>query len=306
MIKLHKRSQSITWLIYIVPAFGIYLVFMAFPLLNSIRLSLFTGIHLDEFIGLKNYVRLFSAPELSERYFSAFAQTWYFFAIHMIVQNVLGLLFAHFLDWKLFQRAGSVYRVIIFLPATMAVLVTGYLWKLILNPQWGAFNLILRALSLEGTTAWLGDTSLALTMLSLVSSWQWVGIPTMLFLAGMQTIPNELYEAAETDGAGAWRTFWYIKLPLLKPSIGIVTILTFVNNFNAFDVVFAMTNVNGAPQFSTDILGTFFYRIGIAGQHPVGIPDRGLGAAVATLTFFALIIGILIVQRLTGVGRRQQ
>ncbi len=291
-----QRSQW-RWILYILPALCIYVVFMAIPLFNSIRLSLYTGRALDTFVGLGNYIRLFTDAELSRRYFNAFAQTWYFFGIHMLVQNSLGLLFAHLLDQELF-RGRSTYRTIIFLPATMSVLVTGYIWKLILNPQWGALNILLGTFS-QSTIAWLGDTSLALTVISLVSSWQWVGIPTMIFLAGMQTIPQDLYEAAGTAGANGWQSFWYIKLPMLAPTAGIIAVLTFVNNFNAFDVVFAMTNVNGAPLYSTDILGTLFYRVGIAGQHPVGIPDRGLGASIATLTFIALVIGILIIQKLT-------
>jgi len=78
-----------------------------------------------------------------------------------------------------------------------------------------------------------------------------------------------------------------------------IAILTFVNNFNAFDVVFSMTNVNGAPNYTTDLIGTLFYRIGIAGQHPVGIPDPGMGAAIATITFFVLCLGVIPTLRLT-------
>ena len=83
------------------------------------------------------------------------------------------------------------------------------------------------------------------------------------------------------------------------PVIGMIAILTFVNNFNAFDVVFAMENVNGAPGYSTDIIGTLFYRVGIAGQHPVGIPDTGLGAAIATITFLVLCLGVIPTLRKT-------
>lgn len=86
---------------------------------------------------------------------------------------------------------------------------------------------------------------------------------------------------------------------MILPIIGIVAILTFVNNFNAFDVIFAMENANGAPQYSTDIMGTLFYRIGIAGQHPVGIPNPGLGSAIATVTFIMLLIGAMMVLQLT-------
>ncbi len=128
---------------------------------------------------------------------------------------------------------------------------------------------------------------------SLVSCWQWLGIPTMMFVAALRNISTELLEAARLEGAGNVKTFWYIKLPLIKPVVGIIAVLTFVNNFNAFDIVFAMENVNGAPEYSTDLIGTLFYRYGIAGQHPIGIPDAGLGAAIATITFLLLMVLVL-------------
>lgn len=299
------KSRGIKWFLYITPALFFYTAFMAFPIFNSIRLSFFaeTGVTGRDFVGFDNYIKLFTHPETSERYWSAFGNTWIFFAIHMLVQNVLGIIFANFLSNK-FLKGSGFYRTVIFLPATLSILVTGYIWKLILNPQWGAINLLLKNLGVENhAVAWLGDPSIALIVISLVSSWQWVGMPTMMFLAGLNNIPEDLYEAADIAGANSWQVFWHVKLPLLKPVIGIIAILTFVNNFNAFDVVFSMANVNGAPQFSTDILGTFFYRVGIAGQHPVGIPDRGLGAAVATITFILLSIGVAFIMRVTRTER---
>ena len=296
-----EMKRSIIWLLYILPALLIYIVFMAFPLFNSMRLSFFTGsaYDLDRFVGFDNYIRLFANKEMAARYWGAFGHTWIFFAIHMLVQNILGILFANLLTSPRL-KAASFYRTIIFVPATLSILVTGYLWKLILNPQWGAINLILKNIGFANhNIAWLGDPAMALPIISLVSSWQWVGMPTMMFMAGLQNIPEDYYEAAQIAGASGWQVFWNIKVPLLMPIIGIVSILTFVNNFNAFDVVFSMANVNGSPQFSTDIMGTFFYRVGIAGQHPVGIPDRGLGAAVATLTFLILALGVGFILKLT-------
>ena len=115
----------------------------------------------------------------------------------------------------------------------------------------------------------------------------------MMFTAALQNIPEELIEAARIEGAGSWRIFTKIKVPMIMPVIGMIAILTFVNNFNAFDIVFAMENANGAPGYATDILGTLFYRTSIAGQHPIGIPDTGLGAAIATITFTILCIGVI-------------
>ena len=297
-----KKSDRYGWLIYLLPAFVVYTVFMAFPLADSIRLSFFSGSSASGkniFVGLDNYKALFGDADNARRYWGAFGNTWYFFFIHMLVQNVLGLAFSLMLTAKGMKWA-RFYQTIIFIPVTLAIVVTGYLWKLILNPQWGALPLMLKNLGLETLIKpWLGEQQYALTAISLVSSWQWVGIPTMMILAGLQTISDDLLEAADIAGCNGWQKILYIKLPLIKPVLGMVAILTFVNNFNAFDVVFAMENVNGAPQYATDLIGTLFYRVGIAGQHPVGIPNPGMGAAIATVTFIMLMIGVGIMLRLT-------
>jgi raffinose/stachyose/melibiose transport system permease protein len=209
----------------------------------------------------------------------------------MLVQNTLGILFAVLLTDKT-MRKKNFYRTVIFLPTTLAILVTGYLWKLILNPVWSGPVLEKIGLGLLARP-WLGSEKTALPVVALISCWQWVGIPTMMFTAALQNIPEELIESCYVEGAGNWVIFKKIKVPIIMPVIGMIAILTFVNNFNAFDVVFATENVNGAPSYSTDLLGTLFYRVGIAGQHPVGIPDAGLGAAIATITFIILCIGVI-------------
>ncbi len=286
------RPSGWYWMLYILPALALYLVFMAWPLLDSIRLSLYTGSYGNRtFTGFDNYVKLFSNPEYSARYWGAFGHTWIFFAIHMLVQNVLGITFAVMLTNRTMRGRGF-YQTVIFLPVTLAVLVTGYLWKLLLSPVWTSDILNSMGLGFMAR-AWLGDESTALVCVALVSCWQWVGIPTMMFVAALQGINEELVEAASLEGANSWHMFRHIKLPLIKPVVGIVAILTFVNNFNAFDVVYAMENANGAPNYSTDLIGTLFYRVGIAGQHPVAIPDAGLGSTIATLTFIMLSIFVI-------------
>jgi raffinose/stachyose/melibiose transport system permease protein len=296
---IKQRTSVVTWLPYVAPALFFYIIFMAWPLLNSLLLSLYTGSAGigRSFVGFDNFKKLFSVQQYSERYWGAFGQTFYFFFIHMLVQNCLGILFATLLTGKSMKGRGF-YQTVIFVPVTLAVLVTGYLWKLLLNPVWsGPF---LRGLHLDFLVRpWLGDSATALTLVAFVSCWQWIGIPTMMFVAALRNISDDFMEAAAIEGASSAQVFWRIKLPLIKPVVGMIAILTFVNNFNAFDVVFAMENVNGAPNYSTDLIGTLFYRIGIAGQHPVGIPDPGLGAAIAAITFFVLCLGVIPTLRAT-------
>lgn len=289
-----KNRQLIAWVLFLLPAVAVYLIFMAGPLFDSLRLSLYQGegYNPTTFVGLQNYVDLFTNPLWREKFFNAFINTCIFFAIHMLVQNTLGLLFANLLSADFKGR--NFFRTVIFAPATLSVLVTGFLWTLILNPNWGAVNKTLIAMDLrEWALPWLGRENLALPVISLTSVWQWVGMPTVMFLAGLMGISDELLEAARIDGASEWNIFWRIKFPLLKPVIGVVAILTFVDNFNAFDVIFAMAGAKGEPAYSADLLATLFYRTGIAGEHPVGIPNMGMGATIATMTFFILMSGVL-------------
>jgi raffinose/stachyose/melibiose transport system permease protein len=289
-----QASQRRAWIVFLLPAVLVYTVFMAYPLLNSMRLSLYTGIGLrpDEFVGLQNYETLFTDDLWNDRFTNALGNTVIFHAVHMLVQNSLGLLFATLLSQsRLIGR--NFYRTIIFIPATLSILLTSFLWRLILNPRWGMLKILFEEIGRpDWYHAWLGDETYALIVVSLVSSWQWVGLPTMMFLAGFLNVPGDLSEAARVDGASSFQIWWRVRLPLIRPIIGVVAILTFVNNFNAFDVVYAMMGANGPPNYSTDILGTFFYRTAIAGEHPVARPDMGLGAAVATMTFAILMVGV--------------
>ena len=294
-MRIGKRLQpgGTYWVWYILPALLVYVVFMAYPLLDSVRLSLYSGSAGNRvFVGFDNFVRLFTDPVYSVRYGNAMRNTVVFFTIHMLVQNVLGMLFAVLLTNPR-MRGRGIYQTLIFLPTTFAILITGYLWKLILNPVWNK-ALLGGTMFSSLSKPWLGSASSALPAVSLVSCWQWIGIPTMMFVAGLLNISDDLYEAADIEGASKWHIFWYIKLPLVKPVVGMIAILTFVNNFNAFDIVFATETANGAPAYATDLLGTLFYRVGIAGQHPIGIPDAGLGATIATITFAFLSIGSLL------------
>ena len=154
--KLDKKNR-LTWLFFLLPALAIYILFMAVPLLGSIRLSLFSGAGIvpKTFVGLDNFSKLIHDPIWSGRLSNALKNTSILFLIHMGVQNTLGLLFAVLLTKKI--RGFNFYRTIIFLPATLSVLVIGFLWKLILNPQWGAVPYLLKKVGLGVLVhPWLG------------------------------------------------------------------------------------------------------------------------------------------------------
>ncbi|MDX1521774.1 MAG: sugar ABC transporter permease [Anaerolineae bacterium] len=280
--------------VFLAPATLIYTAFMIFPLLDSLRLSFFApgdqGGAL--FVGLQNYVTLMTNNLWSERFWGALRNNFVFFGIHMLVQNPVGLFLAALLHTR-GLRWSSTYRTLLFLPTMLSVVIIGFIWQLILSPLWGISAGILDAVGLESLfKPWLGLETSALIALSLISVWQFIGIPMMLFYAALLAIPDELIEAAYVDGATNWTVFWRIKFPLILPTVGIVTILTYVGNFNAFDLIYTVQGALAGPNFSTDILGTLFYRTFFGFQLQLGNPT--MGATVAAMMFLIILLGVLV------------
>lgn len=279
--------------VFLAPATILYTLFMIYPLLDSIRLSLFTtdGTGAYHFTGLTNYITLITDPEWSEAFWNALKNNFKFFIIHMFVQNPIGIMLAALLSLpKLTGR--TTYRTLIFMPTMLSVVIVGFIWQLILSPLWGVSESLLDFIGLvDWFQPWLGQESTALVTLSLISVWQFVGIPMMLIYAAMLNIPHDLVEGAIIDGATHWEIFWHIKLPLILPTIAMVSILTFVANFNAFDLIYAVKGALAGPDFSTDIMGTFFYRTFFGFQLQLGNPT--MGATVATMMFLVILMGVL-------------
>lgn len=301
-----RIRRRIPWhlVVFLGPAVAIYSVFMVFPLVDSLRLSLFApgGSGLGVFVGLDNYVRLLTDSTWAPRFWGALRNNLVFFAIHMLVQNPIGLLLAVILSSRVL-RGRALYRTLIFAPTVLSVVIIGFIWKLILSPLWGVAAGALKAVGLGGLFApWLGLEGPALVTISLMSVWQWIGIPMLLFSAALLAIPDEVLEAARVDGAGPGRIFTRIQLPMIAPTIGIVAVLTFVGNFNAFDLVYAVQGGLAGPEFSTDLLGTFFYRTFFGFQLQLGNPT--MGATVAGMMFLIIMFGVCLY--LFGWQRRLQ
>ena len=279
--------------VFLAPAVIVYTLFMIYPLLDSLRLSFFATTAAREriFAGLQNYVTLFTDTTWSWHFWNAFRNNLVFFAIHMLVQNPIALLLASLLASRV--KGHGLYRTVLFMPTVLSVVIIGFIWQLILSPLWGVSQTILEAVNLgQLFRPWLGLPESALVTISLISVWQFVGIPMILFYAALIGIPEELVEAARADGASGWDVFWRIKLPLILPTVGIVAILTFVGNFNAFDLIYTMKGALAGPEFSTDIMGTFFYRTFFGQQLQIGNPT--MGATVATMMFLIILAGVLI------------
>ncbi|MEM1362262.1 MAG: sugar ABC transporter permease [Pseudomonadota bacterium] len=280
-------------LVFLAPAVLVYSAVMVFPLFNTLRLAFYSEVEQARvFVGLANFRTLFGDPIWSEQFWNALGNNFWFFVIHMLVQNPIGVALAAILSHPRLRFA-ALYRSAIFIPTILSFVIVGFAWKLILSPIWGIAPDLLDAVGLKFLYApWLGKEEYALTALSLVSVWQFVGIPMMLTYAALITIPEEILEAAEIDGITGMSAFWKIKLPLILPSIGIISILTFVSNFNAFDLIYVAQGALAGPDFSTDILGTFMYRTFFGFQLQLGDPH--MGSAIAGAMFAIILLGVCI------------
>ncbi|MDW6026643.1 sugar ABC transporter permease [Mesorhizobium sp. BAC0120] len=279
--------------VFLAPAVLVYTLVMIVPLFGTLQLSLFRVVdRVPVFVGLDNFRTLFGDPRWSVNFWNALWNNCWFFIIHMLVQNPIGVLLAALLsNPKLRLRA--FYRTAIFIPTILSFVIVGFVWKLILSPLWGVAPYLLSFVGLKSLfVPLLGKEEYALTTLSLISVWQFVGIPMMLIYAAMLSIPDEVIEAAEMDGITGVSQFWKIKLPLILPSIGIISILTFVGNFNAFDLIYAAQGALAGPNFSTDILGTFLYRTFFGFQLQLGDPN--MGATIASMMFFIILAGVCL------------
>lgn len=289
-------KQPFSWhaLVFLVPAVLIYTAFSAWPLADTLRLSLYGTDEAGrvDFIGLGNFERLLFDEQWVTAFWNAMRNNVLFFFIHMLVQNPVALLLAALLSLR-GLRGAAAYRTVLFLPTLLSVVIIGFSWQLILSPLWGVAEKLLSLVGLQDWFApWLGDERTALPTIALISVWQFIGIPMMLIYAALIAIPEEVTEAAAVEGASPWRIFWAVRLPLILPTLGLVNILTFVGNFNAFDLIYSVKGALAGPNYSTDLLGTLFYRTFFGYQSQVG--SATMGAALATLMFLVILCGVAL------------
>jgi multiple sugar transport system permease protein len=251
------------------PALLIILVVVAFPLLYSLWMSLaevnllktsgpaleFFGIRLPlfRFVGLENYVRVFSDP----LYWSSLARTVYFVAAFVVEATLVGLSMALILHQRF--RGRPLMRAVLLIPWALSRVAVGILWQGLLDADFGALNGVLHRLGLiDSYIGFFANGFSALNVLVSVYMWNQAPFATVLFLAGLQAIPEDLHASAAVDGAGFWRELWYVVLPALKPMIFLVVVLCTVNGFLMLDLTFVMTM--GGPGDDTTSVAWLGYK----------------------------------------------
>lgn len=256
------RPTRFTWewlanSLFILPAVALFLLFSLYPLVRTVALSVtdWNGLtHTPRFIGFANF-----AESLADHVFwRGVINSLAFAGVALTVMNGIGLLLALAIDNPRI-RGRTWYRAIYYIPPVLSPAVVGIIWKWIYHPYSGTLNALLRVLGLgQLARAWLALPETALWAVSLATVWQGVGSPFLLYLAGLQGIPQEVIEAAAMDGASSRQTVWRITLPLLAPVAVRVTILTVLGAFQIFGVVLLMTG--GGPGYATEVPMLTVYR----------------------------------------------
>jgi len=291
MINVEWKSKFKKHLVhlFLLPAFLLYGIFQLYPLIMAALNSFysFNGFDRESFIGVDNFMTLFTEKPYNEFFFNAFSHNWIYFFVTVITQLIVSLFLAIIIHSKV--KGKEFFKSMFFLPKLLSVIVIGFLFSLILNPTRGALNSLLDGIGLEALTRpWLGSMDTALFSVIFVDSWASIGFSMLIFLAGLQAVDNEIFEAARIDGANPIQILTRITLPMLGPSLMIMSVLVFIGSFETFEYVFAMQGSSGGPYYSTDVLTTFFYRLAFGTVD--GGQAIGLGSAVAVVLF--IIIGI--------------
>ncbi len=271
--------------LFILPMAIMFTGFVIWPIIASGYFSLFdwNGIGWPtQFIGLSNFKEL-----IKDHYFwNAFNNTYIYAIFQTVVKLPVALILAVILN-NASLKGTTFYRTLYFLPVVTTTAIIGIIFTFILNPYSGALNNILLGLRVIGRPVdWLGVNSTAFVVLILIGAWQKLGQYMIYWLAGLQSIPEELYEAAKIDGASSSKTFLHITLPLLKPVGAIILLLGFVNSLRVFDLVLTLTG--GGPNFATEMMGVFVYRNAFSAES--NVPRMSYACAAGLLFGISLII----------------
>ncbi len=280
-MSLDARETLDAW-IFILPAVLGVALFLLLPMLASIILS-FTKYNLIEpprFIGLKNYVQMLQDPS----FWKVLKNTIYFSFMGIPLSLCISLVLAIVMNQGF--RGMAFFRGAYFVPVITSWVAVGLVWRWLYNPEYGLVNYVLAKIGVQGPE-WLVSSIWAMPAVILVNVWKGVGFNMMIFLAGLQGIPEQLYEAAKIDGASRWQLFRFVTFPMLSPTTFFLAITSVIGSFQVFDAIYAMTN--GGPEESTKVIVYYLWERGFGFLH------MGYASAVAW-TMFLLVFALTVLQ----------
>lgn len=280
-----KRREAFTGWLFVSPALIGFSIFTFGSMLYSLYLSTtdYNLLSAPNWIGFANYIRAFTEDQY---FYPFFGNTFYFVVALVPIVLVMSLLLAILIN----KKAGPLtkgYRVALFLPSITSTVAVSMVWLWIFNPDMGILNNFLTAIGFNDLPLWLGDPAWSKPALVIMRVWQMCGYYMLMFLAGLQTIPESLYEAAEVDGASVWQKFIRITVPMLSNTTFVVAILLVIEAFNMFESVFIMTQ--GGPLGSTSTIMYYIYEQGFINY------NMGYASALAWI-FFTIVMVITLIQ----------
>ncbi|TDC42029.1 sugar ABC transporter permease [Micromonospora sp. KC213] len=280
--RLRRRNTLAGWS-FILPNFIGFAALTLVPVVASLALAFmkWNSYSTPEWVGLDNFRRLVD----SENFWTALYNTTYYAVGHVPLTLVAALGFAVLLNRKL--RGVRFFRTALFFPYITSLVAVAVVWNMLFSPDAGPVNQFLRAVGVDSPPGWTTSTTWAMPALIITSVWRDMGYYMVLYLAGLQTIPGELYEAAKMDGASPWQRFWHITLPSLRPTTFFVLIMLTISSFKVFDLVQVMTE--GGPGRSTLVLSQLIFREGIEQGR------FGYSSAIA-MVLFVIVLLITVVQ----------
>lgn len=290
--KTKKRDLNRIAYLFVLPFVIVFLVFSVYPVLRTLYLSFtsYKGFGDATWAGLANYIRVFK----DKFFWKALRNTIKIWGVNIILQLGLAfLLTVVFSDIKYKMRGLSVFRAVYYLPNLIAATSVAFLFKTLLDWKYGSFNQLLLTLGLaKEQVNWLGSTSTAPYVISVIGAWMWFGNSFIMLMAGVQGIPTDYFEAAAIDGAGRWKVFAKITIPLLRPIMLYVFVTSLIGGLQLFDLPFLMNgvapNTAGEPSGCLQTAVMYLYKFGFE-THQVGYAS----AIAYTLFFIILIVSII-------------
>ncbi len=275
---------------FALPALIVYVTFLVYPAMQSLWFSLtdWDGLSATyNFVGVDNYASMTKDPVVIQAMINNVIWT----IVTITVPVAIGLTLAILLNGKV--RGKPVLRLIFYTPAVLPLVAVASIWGWLYNPQYGVINATLRAIGLDSLAQpWLGQDSTALAAVMVPAIWLRVGFPMLLYLAALQGINTDMYEAATVDGATKWQQFLFITMPSLRPAHYIVIALSLIDSFKVFDLIYAMTY--GGPGTATQVMGTWMY------FNVFQYYQAGYGTAIAVvITVVAIAVSIPYVRSQT-------
>lgn len=285
-----KNSSSIANILY-VPALLFFSLFIFYPFAKGLIVSFseWDGYSAHStFVGLQKYIRLFQDPD----FYTVLKNTLIYGVGSTLLQSVFGLAYALFLDRK--SRGVAIVRTIVFMPVVISAIIMGYIWHFIFQFDGGALNDIMNLFGFEAVD-WMGNGARSVWIMTIINTYQYFGIAMVIFLAGLQSIPKEYYEAAKIDGASSISEFKNVTLPMLMPSITVCVVLNVIGGLKLFDIIVAMTN--GGPGYESSSISTMMYQLFFVRN------DAGYASALGNIMF--LIIGLISLTSLLSLRKKE-